>query len=432
MAVIKQVNTESPDNLRDASEFYPIHLDNTEYILTNEVLLENVSEKTIRAKEWYYPDLHFLRFKGKRLELQCSHDKTSYKLSFIIEKDCLLVACSCRREVEKLCLHAYRVLSKLMPYFSKRTSYFQDYAPKGLAKTAFANKKYFDFKNTNAGLEIQAKAPIGFVYSVTNCKRNICLRDVLSLFSKEMAPGHSKNDRSLCYMILVPRKPYIMPFVLPFLGEYNKPHTSIKAFGKFLSGLDKENEFIHTAEQKLINELCLELYKEVEHIPELFKEDQETGDQKPQSSTKILSHWCRIFHLLQGQHVYTHAFWQHKYLKRGPQKSYTDKVIIRLDVPELQFHLTEYGRYYQIRMEILINGKPVKEIESACSFLLKHGDTLYLLRSFEDAAIVDWFYLIDNKLTIFKEQFKDFEDAYLKTLKINYPVHIKRLTRSKK
>jgi hypothetical protein len=431
MTVLKAVDTKSANNLRNSSEFYPIHLDNEEYILTNEILLENVSEKTLKARDWYSPELHFLRFKGKRLELQCSYDKSSYKLSFIIEKNSLSVACGCCQQVEKICLHAYKVLSRLMHYSSK-TSYFQDYAPKGLAKTAFANKKYFDFKNTNDGLEIRAKKQIGFVHFITNAKTGIGLQDVLKFPSKELSVSNTNHEQSLGYIILVPRKSYIIPFVLPFLSRYNKAHTDIKGFGKFLSGLEKEHEYLHTAEQKLLNEFSLELYKEVERIPNLFERDEETWEQKPQTSSKILEHWFRIFPLLQGQHVFTHTFWQHRYLKRGPQKSYTEKVNISLDVPELQFHLSEYARFFQLRIEILVKGTPVKDIESICSFLLKHEDTIYLLRSFKDAGIVEWFFSIDNKLTVFKEQFKDFENNYLRRLKENYAVHIKRLSRSKK
>ncbi len=433
MAPVNTITTTgSGGSLRHSSDYFSIRLDNDEYILTNELLLENVSEKTLRQRDWSYPELHFLRFKGKRLELQCSYGKSSYKLSFIIEKDSLSVACSCGKEVEKLCLHAYKVLSKLICY-SPKTTYFRDYAPKGLVKTAFANKKHFDFKNTNNGLEIQPKKQLGFVHLVTRNRIRINLQDVFRLPSKEISLSTPRGELSLCYMILVPRKPYMLPFVLPCLGRYNKAATEIKGFGRFLSGLEKEHESLHTAEQKLLNEVCLDLYKEVEGLPELFKEEEETAEQRPQHTSKLLAYWLRILPLLQGQHVFTHSFWHHRYLKRRPpQKSYTEKVKVALDVPEVQFHLSEYARFYQMSIEILIGGKPIKDIEPICSFLLKHESTIYLLRSFKDAGIVEWFSSIDNKLTIFKEQFKDFEKSYLKKLKENYTVHIKRWSGSKK
>lgn len=99
--------------LRNATDFYIVPLENDHYTLTDEALKKCVDLRTLKAPGWFFPTLKFVSVKDDKLELLNTSNKVSYKLYIVVEKDKLHVACSCATQVEKLCQHAYKVLDKL-------------------------------------------------------------------------------------------------------------------------------------------------------------------------------------------------------------------------------------------------------------------------------------------------------------------------------
>lgn len=49
-------------------------------------------------------------------------------------------------------------------------------------------------------------------------------------------------------------------------------------------------------------------------------------------------------------------------------------------------------------------------------------DCCYLVASLRDVRILGWMRSMDNRITIFKEHFKEFEDVYLNLLRQYYTI----------
>src|ERR1700741_4205882 len=128
-------------HFRTSSDFYTIHLHNSNYILSKDVLKENIEEKILRSKRWYFPILKLLSFKESCLELKCDHQKVSHVLKIRIEKDKFHVSCSCNEKVEKLCFHAFKAFDRLIWF--EETKYFQQFKPNGVFDLAHSHKKLF-------------------------------------------------------------------------------------------------------------------------------------------------------------------------------------------------------------------------------------------------------------------------------------------------
>ena len=232
--------------LRNAADFYIVHLENDHYTLTDEALKKCVDPRTLKAHGWFYPTLKFVSFKDSKLELLNTSNKVSYKLYIGVEKDKLHVACSCATQVDKLCLHAYKALDKLLSYSS--TDYFKQYSPNGLAEVALANKRYFELEYVGNGLGIKPKEELGSVY---NLKEKITadeLEAVMTLPAKPSSLNDKPKEVAICYILMVSRRNNFLPFLIPCLGKLNKAGTAIKGFNKFLSGIEKENDTLLTEE----------------------------------------------------------------------------------------------------------------------------------------------------------------------------------------
>jgi hypothetical protein len=277
MATSKKRPNKDDEQLRNAADFYTIFLENDHYILTDEVLKKSVDSRTMKISGWFFPNLKFSFFKDGRLELINSSNKISYKLSILVERDNLKVACSCAEKIEKLCVHAYRALDKLV--FHDQTEYFHNYQPHGLAEIAIANKKLFEFEFDSDGLSIKPKSELGSVYHLKEKAKGIDLGKLMMLPAFEIDKKIKSKDVSICFVMMVSRRNDFLPFLIPCLGKFNKAGTAIKGFNNFLSGIDKEYEPFLTDEQRTLNRICFDMWKNVEKLRDVsILQDLQNGN----------------------------------------------------------------------------------------------------------------------------------------------------------
>lgn len=419
MATSKKRGNNDDEQLRNAADFFTIFLENDNYVLTDEVLKNSVDSRTMKISGWFYPNLKFSSFKDGRLELINSSNKISYKLSILVEKDNLKVACSCAEKIEKLCVHSYRALDKLV--FHDQTEYFQNYKPNGLAEIAIANKKHFEFEFDGDGLGIKPKSELGSVYLLKEKAKGIDLGKLMMFPAFEIDKKIKPQNVSTCYVMMVSRRNDFLPFLIPCLGKLNKAGTAIKGFNNFLSGIDKEYEPLLTDEQRTLNHICFDMWKNVEKLRDVSIL-QDLQNEEMHRFSVLFGLWQNAIPLLQKQYVFKHPFFHTRYLKRKPSKSWIEEIHIHQELAFIQFQLVEKGTFYQLEMEALLNGKALKNYEPITTFFIQHEQKIYMLPSLRDAGISEWMKKLGERVTIFKHYFPQFENNFLKQLRKYYPI----------
>lgn len=402
--------------LRNASDFFTIPLQ-ADHTLTLVALQNCLDRKILKQAGWFYPQLKLLAYKDGTAEIFNKSGKVSYTLSLKVEPEKLHLSCSCGMPVETLCIHAFKALSRMLVYDDLRN--LKRFMPNEAAQIVYENKRYFE---TKPGLNnmFKPKASIGSVYGIQETLAGYNFADVLAM---PAAPPAKKEIRetAMCYFIMYSWRDGFLPFLLPCIGKFNKAGDKIKSFGNYLSGVQKEYATLLTPEQRELNSIALELYKQVENLPhELIHEDMSYND------TDGLFHvwklWQKAIPLLAQQHSYTHPYFQKRQLKGKPSFSWLEKINVQIAVPLIEFKLTDKIAFYRLEMKPLINGKPITNYEMIGSFFISDGANVYLLASSRDAALAEWMEKSKNKITIFKKQFARFESSFLKPLEKYYAV----------
>jgi len=273
------------------------------------------------------------------------------------------------------------------------------------------------------GLVIKPKEELGTVYNLKEKITSGELDAVMALPTKPSSLNDKPKDVSICYIMMVSRRNNFLPFLIPCLGRLNKAGTAIKGFNKFLSGVEKENEALLTNEQRVLNRVCLDMWRHVEKLGDIAIYKNMSEDDKHRLSI-LFELWLKAIHLLQKQYVFKHPFFYTRYLKGKPSKSYIEDIRICQEIPSIQFQLIDKGAFYQLEMKVLLNGKVLKNFEPIAAFFIQQEENIYMLSSQRDAAMSEWIRKSGERITIFKQHFTKFENSFLKLLRKYYSVEI--------
>ncbi len=413
--------SKQPNNfLRNASDPFTIPLGRDDYYLTREALYKVIDNGLSKKRGRFMPQLKIVNFKKGKLRLSNSFDKEAYELVVDIEKDKLFVACSCGSQVATLCIHAFTALDRLAWYIG--SDYFDQFRPGGLYEMSMLHQKHFRIKTNYDGSRIQPKETLRTVYALSDeINFNDAVR-VLNLPSKKSGQTHGGAD-TLCYMIVNIKRKDHPPFVVPCMGRLNKAATAINGFYQFLTGIQKEYDHLLTEEQNLLNKECLLLYKEAEQLPgRFFSNEQEAVDINRYAA--YFAGWKKIWPLLQNQpYVFVCTIYWKRDLKGKPAKSLTRQVSVSPYHPRLCFRLTDKPEFFQLEINLKLADKTISRNTPFMLFFIQdEKNNLCLLASPVDAYIAEWFRKAGNRITVFKEHFKDFETNFLSHLQTHYEV----------
>jgi len=400
--------------LRNASDFYTIPLEN-DYTLTEEALRECLDKRPSKQIGWFYPDLKLLSYKEGVTELLNKVERVSYSLMVTAEEEKLMVACSCGTQVEKLCIHTFNALLRLLNF--DKTYNVKMFLPNGAAQTVVTNRQYFETKQGTQNL-FKPKPNLGSVYAINEPLADYNIEDELTLPAQ---PKTETKETTICYVLMISRRHDLLPFIIPCIGKFNKAGDKIKVFSNFLSGIQKEYEPSLTEEQKTLNRICYDMYKLVEKLPDQLIHGEMLFN-GTEDVSNVFSLWQKAFNLLLDQHIYIHPFFRKRQLKGKPTPSWLIKVNMQKDVPVIQFQLIDKGVFYQLQMKFVINGKAISNCKTLDTFFLRSNKNVYMLSSVRDAAIAEWMERSGNRITVFKEHFADFEKSFLHPLKKYYEV----------
>lgn len=402
--------------LRNVSDFFTIPLED-DYSLSMETLESCIDKKKSRRAGWFFPELTLLSFKDGMAEIANRLDNVSFTLCMKVEPGKVQVSCSCGEQAGTLCLHSFNALYRLVRYDGLNS--LKLFVPNGAAQIIAENRKYFERK---PGLRymFKSRAALCSVYGINDEMVDFNIADVLALPAKELAKA-SINKTVMCYIIMYSRRNDHLPFFLPCLGKLNRAGDSIKNFGNFLSGVQKEYDALLTDDQRTLNSVALDINKQVAKLPHELIHEAMSYDE-PDNLIHVFNLWQKAIHLLEKQHCYLYPYFHKRYLKGKPWRSYIEKINVRQAAPVIEFKLTDKGDFYQLELKPVIQGKTIARYNVPDTFFIGQGDTIYMLSSLRDAAIVEWMEKSGNKITVFKKQFAQFESEFLQPLEKHYPV----------
>ena len=110
------------------------------------------------------------------------------------------------------------------------------------------------------------------------------------------------------------------------------------------------------------------------------------------------------------------------FMSNPPRRKYLERITISTDRPQLQFILKDKGNYYQLSLQYLIRGTPIKNPIEDALFFVCDDRQYYLLACLRDAAIVQWMCDFDNLISVMKPGFPVFEREILKGIEEMYRV----------
>lgn len=406
-----------------------IRFRDSQYQLTMDELRKQTGHKAGLPLTWCPVSLQFISYQDGQLHLHNTCKQESYLLTLEMSPEGLLAGCNCSDNSKPYCDHIYGALRTLIGTYGE--SYFKKLLPEGAMELAFKHRLCFDKKESSAGLDVSVRAELQTVFCLDNRIGITDLPAMLNLpsncsnprTSAKVQEDNKPGENAICYLLIVPYYNRFQPFVIPCSGKLNKVQTEIKQIYGFLSALQQPYDGLLTEAQRALNKTCFTHWQIAEPLPgKLIDEGLLQCQTHPW--IEILNHWRDLIEQLSRQ-AFVYAYFLHRVdqLKKDkPHKQRATRIIVSTDVPVIAFSLTDKGVYYQFRPEIWVNGEVIEEYEADTSFFVSHKNTLYLLGSLRDAAILQWMDQLEGVITVFKEHFAAFEQTILAPIRQHYTV----------
>ncbi|MCW3090488.1 MAG: hypothetical protein JWP81_1557 [Ferruginibacter sp.] len=397
-----------------------IRFQDNNYQLTREWLDKEVDAKVRNNDDWRWPTLKFISYQEGHVTLLNTCGNRSHTLMLQVKDGHLLVNCSCSNTGITICEHAYAGLYTIIWHLGER--YFEKLQPNGTIALAFAYKNYFDKEETTAGLNVSVRPELKSVFRLAQKLETIDLPAILKLPALPAQEEVSHPAEALGYLVIISYRSKLLPALLPCVGKLNKIGTDIKIFNQFLSGVQKQYSNLVTDSQQELNTACYHLWKMVEKIPGHIIQKEPIQKMEDKLSA-IFGAWKKILPLLQKQQfIYSYYLYGLRELKDRPAKKRIQKITLSELLPALRFMLADKGAFYQLQLQVWLNGKLLTGYDAGIAFFIRHQETFYMLSSLRDAAIAEWIHRSGGWITIFKEHFSQFEQEVLMPLRESYTI----------
>jgi hypothetical protein len=134
--------------------------------------------------------------------------------------------------------------------------------------------------------------------------------------------------------------------------------------------------------------------------------------------------WERALPMLSQQpFVYKLRLAHPKYFMRStPGRKYLERITLSTERPQLQFILKNKGKYFQLSLQYLVRGVPIKNPLEDALFFVCEGTQFHLLASLQDTAMVQWMSGFDHLISVMKPGFPAFEREILERIEAVYTV----------
>lgn len=379
--------------------------------LTPAVLFQYTPPVYHRKRAWDRPAIGFLSYLSGQLALQVTWRSFAYRLTIAVTTDHLMVGCSCGKEEQGLCLHAFKALQSMV--LCRGEKVFERYVPGREVDIACRHPELFRTHWSFYCLKVMPKRDLGTVYLPDE---NRPAPRTGARCYPDTAPAVTLSRQVICYFIIESKRKERLPVLIPCTGQLTKNGDSIKRLDPFFSGTKKENDALLTEDQRVLNLLCFQIWQAAEELPGDIP-DQETM----LMSAKLCSFfglWKQAFSFLHCQKwVCRYPVWRQRELRGQPEKKRMKPVRPCTGYPAPAFHLRKGKYFYQLTGTARHpQGRLLHPFDSSLPFFLLQKEKLYFLENLQDAAVVHWMHRQKNKLTVFPEQYPAFEKAVLKWL----------------
>ncbi len=337
-----------------------------------------------------------------------------YVVNLNIGPENLVISCNCNKLQTTLCVHAYHALQALC---HNNKAFFTMFKPGGLVSMALAHKNIFHTDYTSLTHFIVPDKSLGRLWDTEAIPP---IHTLVSLPSAEIIVREKEIVWLLAYR--QNRWQQYMPVLVPVTGTLTKTGDTLKSLGK---GFSQTNNSIllNTTDCKQLHQLATELFNNSKgycwEMEALFLADTKLQKQ--------FSYWNQCLPLLTNQpHVYRYILAHPRtYMRQPPMRNYLRKIVISPERPQLQFVLRDKGPYYQLRLQFLVRGIPLKNAQEDALFFVYSNEQYFLLNSYRDVAVMQWMQSCNNTISVMKAGFTQFEKEVLDVLKTLYTVIIK-------
>ncbi|MBN9383569.1 MAG: hypothetical protein J0H74_22615 [Chitinophagaceae bacterium] len=202
------------------------------------------------------------------------------------------------------------------------------------------HSKYFDRKVTDQGIDVRPKSNLDSVYQSADKMEGVPFSEVLKL---PPAPSERKTrDTVITYILVSHFRNKYLTFLLPCLGILNKSRDNIKAFYYFISDTEKEYDLFLTDDQRTLNKLCYEMWRQVETQAGSLLEGEPEQERSPAG---IFGLWEKAMPLLlQQEFIYSYGLYNKRELKEKPQRTRIERITLMksgkkrhfFDTPEIK------------------------------------------------------------------------------------------------
>jgi len=399
--------------------FFIPFIDST-HRLTTDWLDQQVDDSTRKSRAWCWPTLKFLSYEQGHLLLSNSFQGMSFHLSLQVRHEKLEVYCSCNGPRGKLCQHAYAALYVIV--WRLGDLYFHKLIPNGTLDMAMRRKPFFDKIESSAGMDAVPRPELESVFGLMPGAGKLDLPALCK--SPDPCPEATPYDRKrvMAYCITVPIMQKMLPGVLPCIGILNKQGSDIRVFQWPSNGMNQISRPSISKWQEELQTNCFELWKMIEKTPgSILTESSDVwgGD----CMADIFGIWKAIFPMLSKEpFVYTCPLAGLRALRKNPSRQRLEKICLSPAIPDIRFVLTDKGTYFILQMQVYVLGNKLTAYDTGMTFFIRNQQTLYMLRSLRDAALAAWMQRCGGLITIFKEQFAQFNQEVLTHIQDAYPV----------
>src|SRR6185312_8598909 len=179
-----------------------------------------------------------------------------------------------------------------------------------------------------------------------------------------------------------------LPILVPVRGIFEKSGKNIKSFGKGFANTNDKN-LLNTSGRQQLYKLSEAMFAPLPKRHKFEPEDVLSGEMHLAES---FHQWEQALQMLCEQpFAYKYDLAHPRYfISNPPRRKYLEQITFSNERPQLQFILKDKGNYYQLSLQYLIRGTPIKNPMEDALFFVYDDTQYYLLACLRDAAIVQW------------------------------------------
>lgn len=332
------------------------------------------------------------------------------------------VACTCSMPDGKLCYHGFMGLHNLAWF---RHLELDRYYWPGFTEDDKLKDKFFTTEVTKNYITLKPKDRYGNIF-----KSNIGFeeREKFSLINpaKTLTIAIS-GQNAIAYCLAYNFGGHLrahLPVLMACIGLTSKSGDHLVSFNQFNHQKKRIKDVSYTANQQQLNKISLEQHdiaKRHYSVTDVGK-NQEVQDLK----NEMLTLWEQAIPLLLNE-KYNYRYYTYllRYLRNSkPRKTDMGGCKYSLERPVLSFLLKCHQDHFSLEAVVSVNGIALQFKHKSPLFIFDQATGLsYLISSVQDDDLLLWMLSYNNRLTVLKEHFNEFHNAFLSELSAFYSVH---------